>query len=96
VKKREMLEKYSELANNRDMIASASVTRLLSIANDPAINATERAYVHQYIVDATTEDQKLDQMEVANLIAVANSAAFSDDTRATAVDRVIIMLELEL
>ena len=51
--------------------------------------------VHIALADISAWDREVDQMEIANLIAVANSDAFSDTTREVAIYRVKKMLELD-
>lgn len=94
MKKKEIFARYSELASNREVIASTSIEALMKLATSRELEEVDLSYVHAAILNATLKDEENDQREIANLIAVANSDAFSQDTRATAVDRVIMMLEL--
>lgn len=94
MKKKEMLDRYAKLANNRDEVASASVRMLQKLATEKDLDNYELILIHSYIAELANEDAKLDQAEIANLLAVANSDAFELDTRTAARDRAILMLEL--
>jgi len=96
MRKKDMLLRYSELANNRDIIASVSVEALQKLAEneDGLLDQYELAIVHDSIIDATMRDAENDQREIANLIAVANSTEFPEDVRTEASRRAITMLEL--
>lgn len=97
MKKQEMLDRYSELASNRGVIASASVEALqkLAVNEDSLLDGYELGVIHDSIIDACMRDAENDQKEIANLLTVATSEAIDDKVRAAALERALIMLELD-
>ncbi len=97
MKKKDIIARYSELANNRNEIASASANALTELVTDLRMDlpTSELAALHADIATVAAWDQENDQREIANLIAVANSDSFDMDYRREAARRVATMLELD-
>lgn len=95
MKKADIIARYSELAENRNDIASMSADMLTKIVANVSLTGIEEASVHADIATIAAWDLENDQREIANLIAVANSDAFEMNDRAKARDRVLTMLELD-
>ena len=94
MKKQEYIDRYSDAAEGRTRIADNHLGELIRLTVEGDLDEAALANAHDSIVGLSLWDAEIDQREVENLIAVANSNMFDEDTRELAIYRVKKMLEL--
>lgn len=95
MKKQELIARYSELAENRNETGTRSLDSMLRLSSSEDLLTAERTNILADVATLALWDAENDQKEIANLLTVATSEVIDDKVRAAALERALIMLELD-